>query len=80
MLKDIYTEDYLRKQGLNERQVKAVFYVKEKGNITNAEYQKLNNIGKTVTLSELQNLVEKDILDKIGKTGRGTKYILKNGR
>ena len=29
--KDIYTEEYLRKLGLNERQIKAVMYVKEKG-------------------------------------------------
>jgi ATP-dependent DNA helicase RecG len=37
--KDIYTEEYLRKIGLNERQIKAVTYVKEKGKITNKEYQ-----------------------------------------
>lgn len=30
----------LRKMGLNERQIKAVKYVKEKGKITNSEYQK----------------------------------------
>lgn len=34
-MKDIYTEEYLRNLGLNERQIKAVMYVKEKGRITN---------------------------------------------
>nr|WP_240910615.1 hypothetical protein [Thermococcus sp. GR6] len=29
--KEIYTKDYLRKLGLNERQIKPVLYVKEKG-------------------------------------------------
>ena len=29
--KDVYTEEYLLKLGLNERQVKAVMYVKERG-------------------------------------------------
>ncbi|MCD5401471.1 hypothetical protein LR013_02595 [candidate division NPL-UPA2 bacterium] len=29
--KDIYTQEYLRNLGLNERQIKAVMYVKEKG-------------------------------------------------
>ncbi len=38
--KDIYTEEYLRNLGLNERQIKAVMYVKEKGKITNKEYRK----------------------------------------
>ena len=39
--KDIYTEENLRKMELNERQIKAVMYVKEKGKITNKEYQKI---------------------------------------
>jgi len=39
--KDIYTEENLRKKGLNERQIKTVLYVKEKGRITNKKYQEL---------------------------------------
>ena len=35
--KDIYTEENLRGMGLNERQIKAVIYVKEKGKVTNRE-------------------------------------------
>ena len=41
--KDIYTEEYLHRVGLNERQIKAVMYAKEKGKITNREYQELNS-------------------------------------
>jgi len=40
--KDIYNEENLRKMGLNERQIKAVMYVKEKGKITNKDYIKLS--------------------------------------
>lgn len=36
--KDNYNEEYLRELGLNEWQVKAVLYVKEKGKITNKEF------------------------------------------
>jgi len=39
--KDIYTEENLRKMGLNERQIKAVKYVKKRGKITNKERNKL---------------------------------------
>ena len=57
--KDIYNADSLLEKGLNERQIKAVLYVKEKGKISNSEYQKINKIGKSVTIDELHNLTEK---------------------
>jgi ATP-dependent DNA helicase RecG len=61
---------------LNERQIKALLYVKEHGKITNTEYQKLNSLGKSVSTTDLQDLIDKKLLDKIGTTGRGTLYIL----
>jgi ATP-dependent DNA helicase RecG len=75
-LKDIYTEDYLRKLDLNERQIKGVLYVKEKGQITNSEYQKISSLKQTVSSEELQDLVKKKILRMTGTKGRGAKYIL----
>lgn len=77
--KDIYTEKYLRKIGLNERQIKAVMYVKEKGKITNKEYQEINKISKPMATIELRDLVEKNLFVKIGSTGKGTEYELKKG-
>ena len=74
--KDIYTEEYLQKIGLNERQIKAVMYVKEKGKITNKEYQQLTNVSKPMATIDLKALVEKRIFIKLGVTGRGTEYIL----
>jgi ATP-dependent DNA helicase RecG len=78
LFKDRFSEEELQKMGLNERQVKAVLHVKEKGKITNGEYQKLNDIGKSVTIDELRDLVEKQVFSKIGDTGRGIYYELKN--
>ncbi|RZM27390.1 MAG: transcriptional regulator [Pedobacter sp.] len=77
-LKDIYTEENLSKLDINERQVKALLYVKEHGQITNSAYQKINNIGKSITATELLFLVERKLLSRVGITGRGTKYILFN--
>jgi len=74
--KDIYNKEDLSKLGLNERQIKAVLYVKENGKITNSEYQEVNGIGKSVTIDELRNLVDKQVLVRIGETGRGTYYEL----
>jgi hypothetical protein len=75
--RNIYNAADLKLLGLNERQIKAALYVKEKGKITNGEYQKLNRIGKSVTTDELHNLVERQILSRVGETGRGTFYELK---
>lgn len=78
--KDIYTEKNLTKMGLNERQIKAVKYVKEKGKITNKEYKKLTSVSKAMATIDLNNLVDKEIFKKLGTTGRGTEYILKKQR
>lgn len=76
-LKDVYTEEYLQKLGLNERQIKAVMYVKEKWRITNREYQEVCGIKERLTTIELNDLVSKGVFEKHGTTGRGTYYALK---
>ena len=74
--KDIYTEEYLNKLGLNERQIKAVMYVKEKGNITNKHYQDLTRVSKPMATIDLRGLVNLKIFEKKGVTGKGTEYVL----
>jgi ATP-dependent DNA helicase RecG len=78
LFKDRFSKEQLEKFGLNDRQMKAVKYVKTKGKITNAEYQEINGIGKSVTIDELRDLVERQIFIRIGETGRGTYYELSN--
>jgi len=75
--KDIYTEEYLQKIGLNERQTKVMFYVKEKGKITNQEFQKLLNVSKRTATNDLEDLVKRQLFEKVGTRGRGTSYKLK---
>lgn len=76
-LKDIYTREHLREMGLNERQIEAVIYVKEKGKITNREYRELFGVADRTALRELSDLLQRDILSRIGKTGRKTEYVLR---
>ncbi|HQG82069.1 MAG TPA: ATP-binding protein [Caldisericia bacterium] len=75
-LKDVYTKEYLTKLGLNERQTKAVMYVKKSGKITNKEYQELTKISRQTATIDLSELTEKSIFIKIGKAGRGIAYEL----
>ena len=72
--KDIYTEENLKKMGLNERQIKAVKYVKGKEKITNREYQELNQCSRNTASNNLRELVEKEILKESGKKGAGAYY------
>jgi len=75
--KDIFNEEELRKRGLNERQIKAVMYVKEKGKITNKEYQEISKISERTATRDLFDLVSKKIFVQVGSTGKGANYILK---
>jgi len=77
LFKDKYSAEQLIKLGLNERQIKAVEYVKEKGKITNKEYQETNDIGKTTATQELTDLVEKEIFRAPTAKGRGANYTMK---
>jgi ATP-dependent DNA helicase RecG len=75
-IKDIYTDEYLQSLGLNERQIKAVIYTKEHGQITNGGYQKLVDISRRTALRDLQELLEKQIVKRIGAGGIDVAYAL----
>jgi ATP-dependent DNA helicase RecG len=49
-------------------------YVKEKGKITNKEYQEIAGVRERSATIELNDLANKNILHKFGTTGRGTYY------
>ncbi len=74
--KDIFNEKYLESLNLNERQIKAVWYVKQKGKISNKEYQVLNNVLYKTAYRDLDKLVEKNIFVKKGDK-KGAYYILR---
>src|SRR5690606_22639060 len=58
LFKNSMTTEQLVKLGLNERQLKAVEYVKERGKITNKEYQEINLVAKPTATRDLSELVE----------------------
>ncbi|NDW13830.1 transcriptional regulator [Bacteroides sp. 214] len=66
LFKNNLTEEQLVKLGLNARQVKAVSYVKEKGRITNSDYQTLNEISDRTSSRDLEDLVAKGVLKRVG--------------
>ena len=75
--KDIYHKEYLTELGLNERQIKAVLFVKENGKVTNSEYQDLCKVSRATSTRDLTELVEKELISMKGTGQRDLHYILR---
>ncbi len=71
--------DFIKKvagqANLNERQVKALEFVKSEGRITKQKYIKLTNSTKTTAFRDLNSLVKLHILAQKG-TGKSSYYII----
>ena len=75
--KNIYNDKYLKTLALNDRQIKAILFAKEKGKITNSQYQELNDVSKATATRDLTALVEKfGLLKRTGEIGAGTSYAI----
>jgi predicted HTH transcriptional regulator len=75
--RDMFTEVALQQLGLNERQIGAVKFIKNQGQITNKEYQENFGRKKRQATDDLKELENKGVIKKIGTTGRGTYYVLR---
>lgn len=75
---DPFTEERLQSLGLNERQKRAVIYVREHGKIGNTEYQHMERVSERTASRDLAVLVQLGILAPSGPKGRGVVYSLKN--
>ncbi|MGO1245293.1 MAG: ATP-binding protein [Sphingobacterium sp.] len=76
LFKNKLTVEQLTKLGLNERQLKAVEYVKEKGKITNKEYQELFKVARMTATRDLTELVDKAVFKSSEVKGAGSFYEL----
>ena len=76
LFKDRYTEELLKKMGLNARQVRAVLHVTKNGKITNKEYQQLFDVSRETASRDLAELSEKGILESSGSKGAGSFFRL----
>jgi len=78
--KDIYTEENLLKVGLNERQIKAVMYVKEKRKITNKDYQNEFLVSRQTASRDLTELTDKGLFALKGTGKRDAHYTLNEAK
>lgn len=73
--RDRLTEAALAGMDLNERQKKAVAFVKSKGRITNADYQQIAGVTSKTALRDLADLVKRGVFHRVG-TLKGTHYVI----
>jgi ATP-dependent DNA helicase RecG len=69
------TEEYLKEMGLNERQRKAVGYLRESKRITRQKYASLLDCSIRTAFNDLQNLVDRNVIQRKGK-GKYTYFEL----
>jgi ATP-dependent DNA helicase RecG len=74
--KENLNPEYLITLGLNERQIRAIEYVKSKGKIANSDYQAVFNVSRNTASRDLADLVYKDILKASRSKGAGSFYEL----
>lgn len=67
----------LSRLGLNDRQARAVRYIRAQGRITNREYQNEFDVSERTALYDLQGLVEAGLALPVS-SGRGRYYILRD--
>jgi len=76
MLRKETSEELLKEKGLNERQIKIISYIREKGSVTNKEYQQIFGVSKRTASSDLSDLFKKNVLSKTSKGRRDLRYTL----
>ena len=74
--RDWLTQKAIEQLGLNERQRQVVGLVRGRGRVTNMDYQDAYGVSKPTATRDLEELWRKGVLVKVGRTGKGTHYIL----
>lgn len=70
------TDEVLAGFRLNDRQLKAIAYLKANGIIANADYQQLTGVIRKTAVRDLNRLVEKGVVERRGEK-RSSHYVLK---
>jgi ATP-dependent DNA helicase RecG len=70
----------MRALALGERQQRAITHLKARQRITNSEYQTIVGVSRATASRDLEELLAKGVLEKVGTTGKGTYYLLAKKR
>ena len=74
--RDWLTADVIEHLDLNERQRQAVMAARTGAKLGNVSYQEMYEVSKSTATRDLDELVRKGVLRKVGTTGKGTYYVI----
>ena len=74
--RDWLTAEVLARLDLNERQRQAIAFVKAQGQITNRNLREQSGVTIRTASRDLEDLVRRGVLTKVGATGRSTFYVM----
>jgi ATP-dependent DNA helicase RecG len=78
--RDWLTDEAMRELALGERQQRAITHLKARQRITNSEYQTIVGVSRATASRDLEELLAKGVLERVGTTGKGTHYLLAKKR
>jgi ATP-dependent DNA helicase RecG len=78
--RDWLTDERLNQLDLNDRQRAAITFIKKQHKISNPEYQKVAKTIKKTATRDLNDLVEKGVLERRGTRGPGVHYVFVTNR
>ncbi len=74
--KDDLSDEYLRKMGLNARQIQVIRYVRRNGSVRNSEHQAMTGAARRTATRDLEQLHEMGLLERSIHSGRTVRYSL----
>lgn len=77
--RDWLTDEVLAGYNLSDRQLRAVNFLKINERITNSLYQFTFSASKRTASRDLDEMIAKGIIEKVGTTGKGVYYLLAKG-
>lgn len=78
--RDWLTDEILADSNLNERQMRAIAYLKTHRRISNTDYQQVTSAIKKTATRDLSDLKEKGLVEQRGSRGPGVHYVLARKR
>jgi ATP-dependent DNA helicase RecG len=74
--RDVFSDENLRRMGMNERQIRALHFVRQNGSISNSQYQSLTGVARRTAARDLEHLEAQGVLLRPVQAGRAVRYVL----
>jgi ATP-dependent DNA helicase RecG len=72
----VWNREYAGYEWLSQRQRAGLDFIEKNGSMTVAEYAKMNSSSISTANGDIREMIEKGLIDKVGKT-RGSRYVIK---